>query len=125
MPRVSEVQQARTYIQHALEAARETGNRSHEAEILNNLGELAHHVGDPATALKHHRQALAITRATGELLGQATAHNHLGDCFHDLDQPHHAHRHREIALALHHDLGMALALPIGLINESGDGFGVG
>ena len=90
---------------HALQAARDVGDRAAEASALTHLGIVWWGQGQHQRAGEHLAQALAVFRAIGDRLGEARALGNLGLV--DLDQgryPQAVGRVRK-ALALYRDTG--------------------
>jgi DNA-binding SARP family transcriptional activator/Tfp pilus assembly protein PilF len=90
---------------HALQAARDAGDRAAEASALTHLGIVWWGQGQHQRAGEHLTQALAVFRATGDRLGEARALGNLGLV--DLEQgryPQAVGRVRR-ALALYRDTG--------------------
>jgi len=63
---------------HALHAARESGNRPAEAEALNNLAGVRYRQGRYRQAIGHLEDALALYREAGDRVGQARVLSNLG-----------------------------------------------
>ncbi len=87
---------AATVHTHALQAARDTGDRAAEASALANLGGVLQEQGQHQQAGEFQVQALALFRATGDRLGEARTLGNLG--LTDLEQgryPQAADRFRE------------------------------
>ena len=66
------------HYQRALAIRRELGDRSGEAETLNNIGTLRLDQRDEKAALDHYQRALAIRRELGDRSGQAQTLNNIG-----------------------------------------------
>ncbi|MCO5972479.1 AfsR/SARP family transcriptional regulator [Actinoallomurus soli] len=79
--------------QHALDAARRTGDRLGEAVMLRGLAERCAFLSDNATRLSYAQQALALFEQLGEMAGQADALYHCADV-------HRQTGHTETAIAL-------------------------
>jgi predicted ATPase/DNA-binding CsgD family transcriptional regulator len=69
---------ATAYLQAALVAYRETGDRLGEALALTDLGLIARDEGAPDRAEEYHRAALALRRGAGERRGVAVSLSNLG-----------------------------------------------
>lgn len=70
--------EALTVHTHALQAARDVGDRAGEARALDNLGTVYRWQGSYQRAAEHHRSALSLFREVGDRAGEAGALGNLG-----------------------------------------------
>ena len=102
--------------QTALAAARQAGDRSGQAGLLDELGLLQHLTNDYPAATGSLAEAIELFSQLGDRSGEANARNHLGLVQVDIaDYPAAAASHRQ-ALALARDAGDQLAEAVSLID---------
>jgi tetratricopeptide (TPR) repeat protein/transcriptional regulator with XRE-family HTH domain len=108
--------QAAGQYQTALVAARQAGDQSGQAGLLDELGLLQQLTSDYRAATATLAEAIALFSELGDRSGQAHARNHLGLVQIDIaDYPAAADNHRQ-ALALARDAGDQLAEAVSLID---------
>ncbi len=73
-----EYRQAVEHYQQALASAREVGDATLQAEVLNDMGFCHRRMADDESALKHYRESLDIRERTGDQPGQAESLNNIG-----------------------------------------------
>jgi DNA-binding SARP family transcriptional activator/tetratricopeptide (TPR) repeat protein len=91
--------------QHALTAARATGDRAGAAHALTDLGVAQRLLGRYGPAGEHLRRAVALHRETGERVGEARALSNLGIVDERLGDNDAAIDHHERALLLYRQAG--------------------
>ena len=64
-----------------LKEVREAGNRSFEAIILNNIGEIYSLLGEPQKALEYYSQSVPLRRAVGHRDEEAITLNNIGNIY--------------------------------------------
>jgi tetratricopeptide (TPR) repeat protein len=96
---------AREHLDQALTICRATGDRSSEAEALNNLGEILLTAGHPDEAQAHQTTALDLASQTYDKYEQARAHHGLARSYHATGDLGQARQHWQRALAIYTDLG--------------------
>jgi tetratricopeptide (TPR) repeat protein len=96
---------ARVYFEDALQIHREVGNRSYEANTLNNLGRFYAANSNTKRAEECHHDALVIRRDVGDRLGEAISLNCLGGFYLTNRDLNRATECIEEARRIHSDLG--------------------
>jgi len=96
--------EARRCFEEALSAARQSGSRQSEANLLNNLGAVAGDQGDLQSALGFFKEALSIRAETGDRIGEGLALNNLGVVARDLGDYPAARTHLEQAWAIYREI---------------------
>jgi tetratricopeptide (TPR) repeat protein len=101
------------WLEPALRAARQLGQRDWEKIALGNLGIAYRHLGETRRAIEFYQQSLAIARETGDRLGEAAATGNLGAAYADLGEFHRAieffEQHLDMARKIGDRLGEATA----------------
>src|SRR5438128_9261829 len=69
-----------------LSLARELGDSSGEATVLNNIGLTYSALGEQQKALDFFNQALPLLRAAGDRAGEATTFNNIGTSYSELGE---------------------------------------
>lgn len=90
----------------ALALFRDIGDRHHQAEALNNLGELLSQSPPRHQARDHHTQALTIARNIGTPMEEARALEGIGQCHLHDGNPGEGTVHLQQALAIYHLIGV-------------------
>ena len=72
------------WLETALSAARENGDRPGEGRTLGNLGTAYTDLGEARKAIEFHERALVIEREIGDRLGEGTVFGNLGTAYHSL-----------------------------------------
>src|SRR4029079_2859089 len=103
--RLNENKKALDYYKQALAIQRETGNRAHEAETLDEMGALAAAEGDYEKALELHKQAIEIQHTVGNQRREALAITNLGEVYNLLGQPEKAVEQFSKALTIFRGMG--------------------
>lgn len=93
------------WLELALVAARQRGNRKREGFHLGNLGLAYAALGDPRRAIEYYEQHLAIARDIGHRRGEAEALGNLGFVYAALGDPQRAIEHSEQYLVIARDIG--------------------
>lgn len=88
------------------EIQRRLGNRSGEAEVLNNWGVLLRESGQAAPARERFESALTLARETGCPLEEARALEGIGRCAHLDGQPDEAESSLRQVIVLYERLGL-------------------
>ena len=57
---------------------RQIGDRTGEATVINNIGQIYHKLGENSKALEYYQKVLPLFRATGDRKGEATVINKIG-----------------------------------------------
>ncbi|MDQ2800895.1 MAG: tetratricopeptide repeat protein, partial [Armatimonadota bacterium] len=78
------------YYQEALKLRQASGDRSGEADVLNNLGSLYDNLGQYANAIDFYGQALAIERDLKDRAHEAATLNNSGSSWNNAGQPEKA-----------------------------------
>jgi DNA-binding SARP family transcriptional activator/tetratricopeptide (TPR) repeat protein len=104
----SHLAEASTIYQHALQAARRSGDLAAEAAALNNLGGIGAVRGRPHDAAGNYRAALACYQRCGDRAGQAMASLGLGSTEHQLHNLRSAAEHCRHAIAAYQEAGDSL-----------------
>ncbi len=89
-----------SYLETALNTAREIGDRSGEGNVLGILGNAYADLGQPRKAIEFYEQALVIFRAISDRRGEGSALCNLGNAYADLGQPRKAIEFYEQALVI-------------------------
>jgi tetratricopeptide (TPR) repeat protein len=103
------------WLEIALKAAQQLGNRSWEARVLRNLGVAYAKLGENRSAIEFYEQDLAIAREIGDRREEGRAIGNLGLAYANLGETHPA-----IKL---YDQGLAIAREIG--DQRGEGSAIG
>ena len=85
--RISERRQALDTWQQALELYRQAGNRTGEAIILGNIGNVYQSLGDYPQALDYQEQSLTLKRELGDRAGEAKTLGNMGYLFEAQSEP--------------------------------------
>jgi tetratricopeptide (TPR) repeat protein len=93
------------WLEAALFAARETGDRRGEMYALNNLGLAYADLGETRKAIECYEQSLVIARETGDRRGEGHALNNLGLAYADLGEQHKSIEHYEQRLVIAREIG--------------------
>jgi len=93
------------WIELALAAAQQRGNRKGESYHLGNLGIAYMNLGEPRHAIESYEQLLAIAREIGDRRGESAALGNLGNAYADLGEPRRAIEYHEQALAIAREIG--------------------
>jgi len=101
---------------HALNAARDCGDRAARAHVLTNTGAFHANQSRYQLAADHHHQALTLARDIGDKLVQARALGNLGVVHARQGGYQQATDHLRQAFGLYHELGDQLGEVIQLVN---------
>ena len=93
------------WLEAAVSAARETGDRRGEGNALGNLGGAYNRLGDARKTAEYQEQALVIARETGDRRGEGAALNNLGLAYADLGDARKAIEFYEQALVIKREIG--------------------
>ncbi|HQE92986.1 MAG TPA: tetratricopeptide repeat protein [Anaerolineae bacterium] len=93
------------WLEAALRAAREIGDRRGEGSDLNNLGLAYADLGDLHRAIEYHEQALVIAREIGDRRGEGADLGNLGLAYADLGDLHRAIEFYEQRLVIAREIG--------------------
>jgi CHAT domain-containing protein/tetratricopeptide (TPR) repeat protein len=91
--------------QEALKLYRKTGDRSAEAETLNNIGKIYYYLGERQKALETVTEALTIFRAAGDRSGEATTLHNIGAFYRSLGETQKALENYTESLTISRALG--------------------
>lgn len=100
---VGPMEQARAYLERALQIYHELGNRVGEARVLNDLGRVYADMGNRERARRDYEQALHICQEQGDHQGEGSALNNLGWVYIALGQDKQAQEYYEQALRIFRD----------------------
>ncbi|QFU86954.1 tetratricopeptide repeat protein [Amycolatopsis sp. YIM 10] len=103
--RVGRSKEALSYLEEALAAARESGNRNTESYVLNTLGLVCRALGRFADALAYLEQALELARETGDRTSEGLVLVVLGAACRGMGRYRDAARYLELALAAARETG--------------------
>jgi tetratricopeptide (TPR) repeat protein len=103
--RLSELREAESHYQQALDAAKARGDREAEAVALDNLGLVYASRGDLDKAEERHGKALAIQEEIGNRRGQAHDLGNLGLVYFHRGEMDKAEEHHKKALAVAEEVG--------------------
>jgi tetratricopeptide (TPR) repeat protein len=93
------------WLERAVAAAQEIGDRRGEGAALGNLGTAYANVGETRRAIEHHEQYLAIAREIGDRLGEGNALGNLASAYRNLGETHRAIEYYEQVLSLMREIG--------------------
>jgi tetratricopeptide (TPR) repeat protein len=93
------------WLEAAIAAARQRGDRGLEANHLGNLGVAFAAVGEPRRAIKLHEQALEIDREIGYRQGEGSDLCNMGNAYYELGELLRAIEIHEQALAINREIG--------------------
>ncbi|HYG63413.1 MAG TPA: tetratricopeptide repeat protein [Thermoanaerobaculia bacterium] len=93
------------WLESALAAARQLGDRSAEGRHLGNLGIAYKNLGDARRATDHYEQVLQIARETGDRRGEGSALGNLGNAYAKLGDARRATEHYEQHLQIAREIG--------------------
>ncbi len=99
------MEEAGTWLDHALALSRETHDRRREGSVLGNLGGLRREQGRMEEAREHLEAALVVHREVGNRRGEGTVLGDLGILHHEQGRVDVAQWHYESALAIHREVG--------------------
>jgi len=94
-----------TVFNHALGAARRTGDCAAEATVLNEIGYVDWELGRLPQAIDRHREALALFREVNDQAGEAHALSNIGLDEMELGRYEQAAQHQQEAMAIFRDVG--------------------
>jgi tetratricopeptide (TPR) repeat protein len=100
------VKDARRQAEQALKSARETGERSVEAEVLHLLGEIAVAEADLEEAVARLQDAIGLATELGMRPLVAHCHLGLGKLYRRTDKREQAHEHLTTATTMYREMGM-------------------
>ncbi|WP_307795763.1 tetratricopeptide repeat protein [Amycolatopsis sp. 195334CR] len=103
--RVGRSKEALSYLEEALAAARESGNRNTESYVLNTLGLVCRALGRFTDALAYLEQALELARETGDRNSEGLVLVVLGAACRGMGRYRDAARYLELALAAARETG--------------------
>ncbi len=115
----SHLPEAHTIYDHALNAARRSGDLAAEAEALNGLGGIEMVKGHFADAAGHYRDALESYRRCGDRPGEARVLHNLGVTEHYVHNHGAAASHYRQAIAAYDDAGDRLGAAVALCGLAG------
>jgi tetratricopeptide (TPR) repeat protein len=101
---------------HALRAARECGDRTAEASMLNTLGGLYYFQGDSGRAADYFRQSLALARGIGDRLQESRALCNLATLDDQQGRYQQAASRQRQALAISRELGDQFGEQVALVD---------
>jgi tetratricopeptide (TPR) repeat protein len=93
------------WLEAAVAAAREIGDRGGEGAALGNLGLAYADLGQPQRAIEFYEQHLVIAREIGDRGGEGNALGNLGLAYKNLGQPQRAIECHEQALVISREIG--------------------
>ncbi len=93
------------WLEAAVQAARQLGDRRGEGNALGNLGIAYANLGETRKAIEHHEQALTIAREIGDRRGECQDLGNLGNAYTDLGETRRAIEHHEQALTIAREIG--------------------
>ncbi len=93
------------WLETAVRAARQLGDRQGEGDTLGNLSNAYHALGDYRRAIQLLGQHLAIARELGDRRGEASTLGNLGNAYHTLGEYRRAIEFHEQHLAIARELG--------------------
>src|SRR5229473_6964719 len=93
------------WLETAVRAARELGDRRAESYALGNLGNAYDSLGEYRRAIEFHEQHLAIARELGDRQGEANALGNLGVAYDSLGEYRRAIGFHEQTRAIAHEIG--------------------
>jgi sugar phosphate isomerase/epimerase len=110
--RANRIEDAGASVDHALQLARERGQRGHEAWALRLLGEIASHPDHPdaAAAYAHYGAALALASELGMRPLVAHCHLGLGTLSRRAGKRPEAQEHLTTATTMYREMGMTFWL---------------
>jgi DNA-binding SARP family transcriptional activator len=97
--------EAVTMLNHALGAARRTGDRAAEATAISRIGSIHWQQSRYQQASDQHRQALALFREAGDRAGEGRELSNIGLAEMQLGRYEQAARYQQEAVAIHRDAG--------------------
>ncbi len=100
--------------QVALEAARQEGDQSAEASMLDILGLVYYNLSDYQRAITHHNDALALNRRISNRAGEAASLHNLGRVHSQLGRPAQAASYYSQALTINRETGNRVGEATGL-----------
>ena len=103
--RIGQLQEARRFLEQAIEIYRELGNRWDEAAGLGNLGNLYVELGENQEVITVYEKVLDIARELNNFEGQVKALNGLGNAYRRLENYQQAIAYFEQSLAIAQDTG--------------------
>ena len=93
------------WLEIALAATREIGNRRSEGNALGNLGNAYWALGQLQRAVEFHQQHLAVAREIGDRKGEGQSLGNLGNAYRNLGQPQRAIEFHQQDLAIAREVG--------------------
>jgi len=97
--------QAREYLEKALQIYRQDGNHSGEGKVLNDLGRVFADLGNKEQACGDYEEALRIYQEQGDTLGEGSALKNLGWVYIAMGQNKQAQQYYEQALSIFREQG--------------------
>ncbi len=99
------MEQAREYLEKALEIYRQDGNHTGEGRVLNDLGRVFADLGNKEKACGDYEEALRIYQEQGDSLGEGSALKNLGWVYISMGQNKQAQQYYEQALGVFREQG--------------------
>jgi len=93
------------WLEAAVVAAQQLGDRQVEANHLGNLGLAYAALGEPHRAIEFHEQSLTISREIGDRRGESNDLGNLGLAYAALGEPHRAIEFHEQSLTITREIG--------------------
>jgi len=97
--------QAREYLEKALQIYRQDGNHTGEGKVLNDLGRVFADLGNKEQACGDYEEALRIYQEQGDTLGEGSALKNLGWVYIAMGQNKQAQQYYEQALSIFREQG--------------------
>ena len=102
---LGKMEQARKYLEQALDIYEKEGDRVEESWSLNHLGRVYSEIGNKEQARLYYEQALQICQEEGDRLGEAAALNNLGRVYGALEQKEQEQQYYQRALDISREEG--------------------
>ena len=99
------MEQAREYLEKALQIYRQDGNHTGEGKVLNDLGRVFADLGNKEQACGDYEEALRIYQEQGDTLGEGSALKNLGWVYIAMGQNKQAQQYYEQALSIFREQG--------------------